>query len=331
MESGPSNERQNLPALHPANSSMAADAGHNIVEIPISITPTGENIGFHANSVNAMGAAITDLDNPGAGNQFYGEPSIVSLLQRSSHSVPPRTPSQRRSSFQRPTKSTSSSCSGSTPSSLLGTSSCYLDDLSLPPRKIADSLLETYFNSVHVLYPWVHRETFLISYEALWSGQDHDSIQDLPDVGIGGLDCSAIILHCSLNGMLALGSEFSHMAAEEKRAFSNLFFSRMKNLVNIDVLDSGSLAHVQALLLVGMYLQCTRDPKRCWNVIGMAYRMSVGLGLHLGRSMPGLTRLEREIRWRIWCACVQMDMYGAKFPKSFTWVSTLIFLLVLSV
>lgn len=72
---------------------------------------------------------------------------------------------------------------------------------------------------------------------------------------------------------------------------------------------AGVLAHVQAFLLVALYLQCTPYPRRCWNVVGMAHRMSVGLGLHLSQYIPELTLLEKEMRWRAWCACVQMDMY----------------------
>lgn len=87
-----------------------------------------------------------------------------------------------------------------------------------------------------------------------------------------------------------------------------MFYERMKGLISIDIFDSGSLAHVQALLLVAMYLQCTAYPKRCWNIVGMAYRMSIGLGLHLRRGHSDMTRLEREMRWRAWCACVHMDM-----------------------
>lgn len=67
----------------------------------------------------------------------------------------------------------------------------------------------------------------------------------------------------------------------------------MKGLLNIDFLDSGSLAHVQALLLVALCLQCTPYPRRCWNVVGMAHRISVGLGLHLSQCIPELTLLEK--------------------------------------
>lgn len=143
----------------------------------------------------------------------------------------------------------------------------------------------------------------------MWSDKDnHSPLNDLPDVGVGGRNCPTPVFYCALNAVLAIACEFSNMPSREKRTSSLMFYERMKSLVNIDILDSGSLAHVQALLLVATYLQCTPYPRRCWNIVGMAYRMSVGLGLHLGRHSTKLSGIEKEMRWRAWCACVHMDM-----------------------
>ena len=190
-------------------------------------------------------------------------------------------------------------------------SSLISDDFSLPPRKTTDWLLDVYFTNSHLFYPWVHKESLLASYETIWSSQDNESpnTNGLPDVGIGGQNCPAQVFYCALNAILAIACEFSNIRSREKRTSSLVFYERMKGLLNIDFLDSGSLAHVQALLLVALYLQCTPYPRQCWNVVGMAYRMSVGLGLHLSQYIPELTLLEKEMRWRAWCACVQMDMY----------------------
>ena len=183
------------------------------------------------------------------------------------------------------------------------------DDFSLPPRRLADWLLEVYFNNNHIFYPWLHKESFMVKYEALWTNKDNDTSRSLPDVGLGGHNCPPSVFNCALNAMFAIACEFSNMDPRDKRTSSMMFYERMKSLMNIDILDSGSLAHVQALLIVAIYLQSTQYPKRCWNVIGMAHRMAVGLGLQNRRQFNDMTALEQEIRWRAWCACVQMDMY----------------------
>lgn len=121
----------------------------------------------------------------------------------------------------------------------------------------------------------------MTTYKLLWSSQGYDNgntLHELPDIGLGGGNCSPTVFHCALNAMFALACEFPNMEPEQKRASSGIFYDRMRSLVDIDILDSGSLAHVQALLLVGQYLQCTPYPRRRWNAVGMAYRMSVRLG-----------------------------------------------------
>lgn len=150
----------------------------------------------------------------------------------------------------------------------------------------------------------------MATYESMWGNQTNAADKSLPDVGLGGRNCPVPVFHCALNAMFAIACEFSNMEPRNKRNTSMMFYERMKSLMNIDILDSGSLAHVQALLLVALYLQCTPYPKRCWNVIGMAHRMAVGLGLQNRRQFNSLSALEKELRWRAWCACVQMDMYG---------------------
>ncbi|RDW83542.1 uncharacterized protein DSM5745_03868 [Aspergillus mulundensis] len=189
-----------------------------------------------------------------------------------------------------------------------GLSSLLSDDYSLPPRKTADWLMNIYFTSSHLFYHWVHKESFLASYDFIWSSQDGTPLDSFPDVGVGGRNCPPIMFYCALNAMFAIACEFSNMPPQEKRSTSLMFYERMKGLINIDILDNGSLAHVQALLLVAIYLQCTPYPNRCWNIVGMAYRISIGLGLHLRRYGSDMTNLEKEIRWRTWCACVHMDI-----------------------
>lgn len=195
-----------------------------------------------------------------------------------------------------------SSSSSSTPSVLW-------DEFPLPTRRVADGLLETYFKDVYVFYPWVHKKSFMDIYDLQWSIHIDKTSFDSPDVGLGGGECSPAIFKCALNAMFGLACEFLTPELEKRLWMSQDFYNCMKSLLNINVFNGGSLAHVQALLLVALYLQCTLDPKRCWNAVGMAYRMAVGLGLHLSNQPnDGLAPVEKEMRWRTWCACVQMDM-----------------------
>ncbi|PYI10108.1 hypothetical protein BO78DRAFT_232765 [Aspergillus sclerotiicarbonarius CBS 121057] len=266
-----------------------------------------DQVSGHSNSLSAMGAPAPDAHVENDRDQFYGQPSLVSLLQQCAQASPGR-PSQSGRLPPRPSATSVSTSPSFVSSVSKSISSMLSDDYSLPPRKVADWLLGIYFDNNHLFYPWVHKETFLMSYNALWSRQDSDIHESLPDVGLGGCNCPVSVFHCALNAMLAIACEFSSMRLQEKRGYSAIFNERMKSLMSFDIFDSGSVAHVQALLLIAIYLQCTSHPRRCWNVIGMAYRMAVGLGLHQQCQSDKLTAIEREIRWRAWCACVQMDI-----------------------
>ncbi|PLB50078.1 hypothetical protein P170DRAFT_445469 [Aspergillus steynii IBT 23096] len=277
------------------------------VEIPAYDGMAGSNT--NSNSISAMGAAVPDVDGVDTRDQFYGQSSIISLLEKYTQASTGQTPqSSKHSRAQQHTPSPATSTPSFAASSAITDTSLLSEDFSLPPRKLADWLLEVYFNNFHLLYPWVDKASFLASYDALWSRQEDTTGEHLPDVGLGGKKCSTAVFHCALNAMFALACELSTMTPREKRITSQTFYQRMKSLTSIDILDSGSLAHVQAFLLVGMYLQCTPYPKKCWNAVGMAYRIAVGLGLHRGRFASDLTGVEQTTRRKVWCACVNMDI-----------------------
>ncbi|CAG7928945.1 unnamed protein product [Penicillium olsonii] len=266
-------------------------------------------------SLAAMGAAVPGTPDTTCQDQYYGQSSLASLVHQYAQSSPGQH-SARSKNYQETPNSMS-------PPSLLPCANGPLspnmatlisDDFSLPPRRLADWLLDVYFTNNHIFYPWVHKESFMATYENIWTNKPSSAHTSLPDVGLGGINCPLGVFHCALNAMFAIACEFSDMEPRDKRNSSMMFYERMKSLMNVDILDSGSLAHVQSLLMISIYLQCTPFPKRCWNAIGMAHRMAVGLGLQNRRQFSGLSALEREMRWRAWCACVQMDVMTTGRP-----------------
>jgi hypothetical protein len=82
----------------------------------------------------------------------------------------------------------------------------------------------------------------------------------------------------------------------------------MQDLLQIDFLNCASIASVQALLLAGHYLLTTEHPTRCYNVVGLACRIAVGLSLHSQSQTAHLAMIEQEVRRRVWYACIQLEM-----------------------
>lgn len=103
-----------------------------------------------------------------------------------------------------------------------------------------------------------------------------------------------------------MGCQFSTLF-ESTQHSGDTFFNRAKTLLGLSIFDVGTLRVVQALLLMGSYLQSTSRPNQCWNVLGMGIRVAQGLGLHIEPSEGDF--IERESRRRVWWGCVLMDRY----------------------
>lgn len=261
-----------------------------------------------ANPVNAMGAAVPARmasDSLDVNKQYYGQSSIVSLLRQASRDRTRTENSQRVETRQaRETRHVPPATTTAKSASV----GLLHDQFCLPPRRVTDALVEVYRKDVHIFHPWVHFDSFMAVYHSIWSGDDLEESSNLPDIGLGGSNCPTTIFYCALNAVLAEACQFSDMPPQDKRSFSTMFYERARALLQVDLLDSGSLCHIQALLLVAQYLQCTELATQCWNLVGMAYRMSVAIGLHHEEMSTGFSSLEREMRRRAWHACLQMEL-----------------------
>lgn len=269
--------------------------------------PTAHDPDTHP--ISAMGATMIAEDQGAVsrGNEYYGASSLVSLISGvASPSAPHGARMGRRGASSTSRPRINATTASTTSSSMM---SMLQPQYALPPRKLADELLALYFDNNHIFYPWTHSQTFRKRYDSLWNPSDPLLFDHAnSDVGLGGDACPENIFICALNAIFALGCQFSDYSPAEKDAASATFCERVRGLLQFDLLDNGSIACVQALLLFGLYLQCTNFPERCWNIIGLAYRMAVGLGLQSAVPPEGATPLEVAMRRRVWHACVQMDM-----------------------
>lgn len=124
------------------------------------------------------------------------------------------------------------------------------EDFILPQRNVADHLVDCYWTWVHSLYPFLHRPTFLGMYNSLWANEDFTQNAQ-PDFKLPGR-----MFRCILNLVFAFGCQFSPSIAPSSRDLSSdVFFKRSRLLLHVDILGSGSIQLVQALLLMGQYLQ----------------------------------------------------------------------------
>lgn len=272
------------------------------------------SINSHGN-VTAMGAISAGDDGEctdSPRDQYYGNSSVASFMRLAGDSIPIQSYLQALKRMEGDTPGTSYRDAGLWRDINFPTTGLQFDDFSLPPRPLADHLLECYWNRVYCLYPIFHRPSFEQAYENLW-GSSKWPKPELPElnIGLGGTFDSghqSIVFHCALNAIFSLGCHFSDIPAAEREAAAYSFFLRSKRFVGLDLLDTGTIGVVQTLLIISLLLQSTPYPNRCWNAIGVACRVALGLGLHETTTESSLKPLEKEIRLRTWHGCVIMDM-----------------------
>jgi hypothetical protein len=174
----------------------------------------------------------------------------------------------------------------------------------IPPRPVADSLLDSFFKCAHEFLPIFHKSAFDKQYKELWTSSVRSEPRDSRAHFEDGIFLS------TLNVCFALGSLFSELILDEDReTTSDEYYLRSKTLTNFDICDYSALSTVRLQLVTSLYLQTTSNASRCWNVAGLAIRLAQDLGLHKRVSGDAQSdRLEDEMKRRVWYSCIVMDM-----------------------
>ncbi|OHF03724.1 hypothetical protein CORC01_01043 [Colletotrichum orchidophilum] len=178
------------------------------------------------------------------------------------------------------------------------------DPVMLPERWLADSLLHSFWEFVHPVFPILHRPSFIASFEAVWQpSRGRPPARDHTDV----------VFHATLSIVLALGGQRTdQVSVSEQVRLAESFYKQSVKLVSVDTLDHSSLQVVQLLLLRGIYLHYTQHADRCWNTVGVALRVAQGLGLHSqGDRATSESQVKREMRRRVWHCCLTLDRLTA--------------------
>lgn len=257
--------------------------------------------------LSAMGADLSGIPPESPAESFYGSSSISSLLAQI-HQMTDRS----RKGIHRQAHSLTMS----QPAFGRGVSTggrdimpaSHIHSYSLPPRHIADHLIDLYFTGVHCYYPWLHTGSFLNAYNQLWtSGNEQQGDKHLPRVGLGGRNCPRALFYCALNTIFALGCEFSATTENTYKGLSAGFMDHAYDLLRLDTLDGADISGVQTLLLLATHLQRTQFPMRCWIVTGIALRIAQEIGLECTHNTSNLSSLEIEMRRRTWHGCMLLD------------------------
>ncbi len=165
----------------------------------------------------------------------------------------------------------------------------------LPPEDETRILIDGYFAESGVLFPYMHEQTFLETYEEM----KRNNFSRIRRTWLG-----------LLNMVLALATTTNfnkEKRAEERFQQSDVFYQRALGLCDKQILRGTSLEIVQYLLIMGQYLQGTQKSVQAWSIHGLAVKAAFQLGLHSSEASKRFSDLEREIRKRTWYGCVILD------------------------
>ncbi|KIX01347.1 uncharacterized protein Z518_09072 [Rhinocladiella mackenziei CBS 650.93] len=170
-----------------------------------------------------------------------------------------------------------------------------LDPFALPSQHQMEQLIGHYFSDTGLLFPNLHRPSFLESYVQM---KEH------------GPTSMRRTWLAMLNMVLALATitiDRDDAAAETRAAEAQKYYERAAALCDVTVLSGTSLEVVQYLILVTHYLQATQTSVRTSNALSLAVSAAIRLGLHTRQAAQTFSPLEQELRNRTWFVCIILD------------------------
>ncbi|POR37840.1 Regulatory protein GAL4 [Tolypocladium paradoxum] len=158
---------------------------------------------------------------------------------------------------------------------------------SLESGLVLNQLLQTFFSVYHSSYPFVHEATFMAQYHQLAPRPSNASWQAL------------------LHTILALGAWC--LNSEDSELEDYIYHRAISFREDESLFESANLTLVQALVLLSNLSQKRNKPNTGGNLLGLATRMALSLGLH--RELPAwnISLLQREMRRRVWWGLYMFD------------------------
>lgn len=169
------------------------------------------------------------------------------------------------------------------------------EPFALPEKNETLRLIDVYFDTTGVLFPYIDKEGFLQSYHQL----------NLTNIRTARRSWLGL-----LNMVLAMSASASHggtLTASERASESDICYRRALALCEKQIRHGTNLEIVQVLLLMSQYLQGTERSIETWNVHGLAVKAAYQLGLHSPNALNQYPPREQEFRKRTWFGCVVLD------------------------
>ncbi|KAG9246029.1 fungal-specific transcription factor domain-containing protein [Calycina marina] len=162
----------------------------------------------------------------------------------------------------------------------------------LPPKHIADHLLECYYSSVHLLIPILHWPTFQKDYATVYRA---GSLQGIPAVWTS-----------LLFSIFAVGILFSTDPKIQRHRRGKEFIETSQELIDLWN-DDFVIDHARAALLTSIFLTEQNLKSAAWTWLASAVRIAQDIGLHADTGP--WPKIEGEMRRRVWWGIYVWDRH----------------------
>ncbi|KAL5340188.1 fungal-specific transcription factor domain-containing protein [Aspergillus crustosus] len=189
----------------------------------------------------------------------------------------------------------------------------------LPPRGVVDFLAATFFRFAQGSRCYIHPEIFSRKLTAFYNGTHEFEMQDVMSSRRSTEFISLLFM------VFAIGSQFAEVGVGETTPqdqpeltggsylpdFSNItipkpsqnpgwrFYEVSRRLLP-DIICSSSMTSIQVCILQGIFLPSTKSRDAGYNMLGLALRMAINMGMHRSFSAAALHPHVRELRNRLW-------------------------------
>ena len=165
----------------------------------------------------------------------------------------------------------------------------------LPPAAEMNAMLDTYFDTTGLLFPFIHEATMRKTFVAFRD----NGFTRVRRTWLGTLNMIfAMALNFDQDGVASSKERIERSIVFYKRA-TGLCGELSKRVMNLEI--------VHYLLLVVLYCQGTQQSIQAWNIHGLLVRSAMALGLHIDRTATNLDLLEDESRCRTWLTIYCLD------------------------
>ncbi|CAJ0553126.1 Ff.00g116380.m01.CDS01 [Fusarium sp. VM40] len=161
------------------------------------------------------------------------------------------------------------------------------DILELPDKKLADTLVQTYFDHINCCWPIIDEEWFMAQYE-------HKDPQGPPPLAL-------------LNAVCLVGAHVLASHRPGMKSLQSMFFHRAKTLVECRH-EQDRVVYVQVALLLTWYSDGLEEiVANAWHWIGFATRTAIALGMHRDVTNSNMQPVYKRTYTRLWWVLFQFD------------------------